>query len=532
MKRLVALCLSLILILSGCSNMPDFGSIVSRNARMDEDAVLNLYSYIPNTLNPYVANYDSTWDMLRLVYDSLFETALDMSAVPVLASGYTASENNTVYTVTLEKTKFHGGKDFNADDVIASVFYARNFSTFYSKTLSIVQYVEKQSDDTVVFRLSEPNACFVNLLDFPIMPTNLEEIDFDENNSEFIPIGTGKYKIQDIVNGKKITLMRNDDREIGEKPLIKTIDINLIGGPDLPMYAFNSGSVDIIDSDTFKWGDFGINIDYTTKEYTTNKYEFIGLNHDNTALDSVSVRNALNYAIDKTHIADNIKYSHVKPVNSPVNPDSYFSTVKYDKVDFDTLQAKTILEKDGWLDLDGDGVLDKVIENETYSLSFNIIVNEDNAERVAVANYVAEALRKCQMNVRVSVLDFATYHDRIVSGNYDMFIGGVTIPNDNDLRFMLKSTSIVEKNNHYNYLNTHLDAILDKIAVSQNSEELISNYGEFQNFFENEFPHISLYFENGAVLTNTRVKPEIPVTLSNIYGGIQDIFIEKVETKE
>ena len=532
MKRLLVLCLSLILVLSGCSKISDFGGFVSRNSRMDEDAVLNLYSYIPNTLNPYVTNYDSTWDMLRLIYDSLFETSLDMSAVGVLASGYTASENNTVYTVTLEKAKFHGGKDFTADDVIASVFYAKNYSVPYSKTLAIVKYVERISDDTVVFRLSEPNASFVNLLDFPIMPANLDAVDFDAENTEFIPIGTGKYKIQDIEKGKKIVLMRNDERDIGELPLIKTIEVSLMGGSELPMYSFNSGSVDIIDSDTFKWGDFGINIDYTFKEYTSNNYEFIGINHDNVALDSANVRNALNYALDKKHIADNIKYSHVKPVNSPVNPDSYFSTVQYDKVDFDLEQAKSILEKDGWLDLDGDGVLDKVIENEIYSLSFDLIVNSNNDERIAVARYVAEALRKCQMNVSVTALDFESYNNKIVSGSYDLFIGGITIPNDNDLRFMLKSTSVVDKNNHYNYLNTHLDAILDKIALSQNSDELISNYGEFQNFFENEFPHISLYFENDAVLCNTRIKPEISLTLSNVFGGIQDIFIEKDETKE
>ena len=532
MKRLLALFLSLILLLSGCSKMPDFGGLVSRNSRMDEDAVLSLYSYIPNSLNPYVTNYDSTWDMLRLIYDSLFETALDMSAVPVLASGFTASENNTVYTVTLEKTKFHGGKDFTADDVIASVFYAKNFNVPYSKTLSVIQYVEKKSDDTVVFRLSEPNACFVNLLDFPIMPANLEEADFDESNAEFIPIGTGKYKLQDIVKGKKITLMRNDDREIGEKPLIKTIEINLMGGSDLPMYAFNKGSIDIIDSDTFKWGDFGINIDYTLKEYTSNNYEFIGVNHNNTVLDSANVRNAMNLAIDKNHIAQNIKYSHVKPVNSPVNPDSYFSTVKYDKVDFDLEQAKSVLEKDGWLDLDGDGVLDKVIENDTYSLSFDMIVNDDNAERVSVAKYIADSYRKCGMNVRVTTLDFESYNSRIVAGDYDLFVGSITIPYDNDLKFMLKSTSSVEKNNYYNYFDEHLDAILDKISVSKNSEELISNYGEFENFFENEFPHIALYFENDAILCNTRVKPEVPVTLSNVFSGIQDIFIEKVEIKE
>ncbi len=532
MKRIFALCLSLILIFSGCKDMPDFGGLVSRGSRMDEDAVLSLYSYIPNTLNPYVTSYDSTWDVLRLIYDSLFETALDMSAVPVLASGFTASENNTVYTVTLEKTKFHGGKDFTADDVIASVFYARNFSVPYSKTLSVVQYVEKKSDDTVVFRLKEPNACFVNLLDFPIMPANLEEIDFAVDNSDFIPIGTGKYKLEDIDKGKKITLIRNEDREIGEKPLIKTIEVNLMGGSELPMYAFNSGSVDILDSDTFKWGDFGINIDYTLKEYTSNNYEFIGINHDNVVLDSVSVRNALNYAIDKKHIADNIKYSHVRPVNSPVNPDSFFSTVQYEQVDFDTEQAKSILEKDGWLDLDGDGILDKVIENETYSLSFDMIVNGDNPERVAVARYAGDAYRKCGIDIDVTVLDFESYNSKIVNGDYDLFVGGVTIPNDNDIRFMLKTTSVVDKNNYYNYFNEHLDAILDKIAVSKNSEELISNYGEFQNFFENEFPHIALYFENAAVLCNTRVKPDIPVTLSNIFGGVQDIFIEKVETKE
>ncbi len=512
--------------------MPDFRSFVPGNSEMDKDGVLNLYSYIPNTLNPYVTNYDSTLDMLRLIYDSLFDVSLDMSAIPVLAKEYTVNDNNTIYTIKLNKTKFHGGKDFTADDVLASVFYAKNFSVPYSKTLSIVKNVEKQGDDTVVFILNEPNACFVNLLDFPIMPENLEIEDFSTTNEKFIPIGTGKYKVEDIVKGKKITLIRNDDRKIGEKPLIKTIVVNVMASPDLPMYAFNSGSLDIIDTDTFKWGDFGINVEYATKEYTSNKYEFIGINHNNIVLDNVSVRNALNYATDKIKIADDIKYSHVKPVNSPVNPDSYFSTVKYDKVDFDIEQAKTILEKDGWLDLDGDGVLDKVIEDGTYSLSFDMLVNEDNPERVAVAEFIAETYKKCGINVSVTVVDFETYNTKIVSGEYDLFVGGITIPNDNDLRFMLKTTSVVDKNNHYNYLSEQMDGILNDISVSQSSEQLIENYGKFQNFFENEFPHISLYFENEAILLNTRVKPEMNISLSNVFSGVQDIFIEKSESKE
>ena len=135
MKKIFVLLLILIFILSGCSPIAEIGELVSRSSQMDEDAQLNLYSYLPNSLNPYVTRYKSTGDILELIYDSLFETSLDFSVIPVLASGYTSNEDNTVYTVTLNKTKFHSGKDFTADDVLASVFYAKNFSVSYSRTL-------------------------------------------------------------------------------------------------------------------------------------------------------------------------------------------------------------------------------------------------------------------------------------------------------------------------------------------------------------------------------------------------------------
>ena len=84
----------------------------------------------PDTLNPLMTNHQSVYDVLFLMYDGLFKVDCDMSAQGVLAENYTSSNENTTYTITLkDNVKFHLGKPFKSEDVIATLDYITFFST-------------------------------------------------------------------------------------------------------------------------------------------------------------------------------------------------------------------------------------------------------------------------------------------------------------------------------------------------------------------------------------------------------------------
>ena len=152
-KRILLIMLSLILILSGCFSGNDENKEASNSDKNVPKlgGTLNLSSYSPDTMNPLVTKYSSVRDFLYLIYEGLFIVNEDLSVNPVLATDYSVSDGNTVYTVNLAKNvKFHDGSSFDANDVVATMQYIQNYDSVYADKLSNVKAYSTKGNNTVV----------------------------------------------------------------------------------------------------------------------------------------------------------------------------------------------------------------------------------------------------------------------------------------------------------------------------------------------------------------------------------------------
>lgn len=519
MKKILAVLVA-ILLLCGCSGgdgTTDNGGLRLTPVRGGE---IRLFCDFPDTLNPIVTGYKSVSQAMDLLYDGLFRTENDFSATPVLASGYVALDGNKRYVVELKNdVKFHNGTSFGAEDVIATIDKIRKSQSLYNTNLINVASCSAKADGSVEFLLKEAQANFVNLLDFPILPSEVGDRDFLSENRGFYPEGTGKFKIS-TVDDDGITLVRNE-AYFGEKPYVDSVKVTYIKDRSIAKYAFEAMEFDAITTDYYPWGETAMTGDFNTAEYESNRLVYLGFNCANPILSDSAVRRAVSVSLDKKRFVEELLYTHGVTTGSPVNPNAYFSDDAYVESEYEKGRSKDELKNAGWLDLDGDGILDKYVNNEQISLVFNIIVNSQNSVLLNCAHLIAENMLREGIKANIVELDYASYLAAVSAGQFDMFIGRTDIANDCNLNFLLKSGA-----NCFNYNSENMYSALKDIESADGNKEIKAKYNAMDAVFREEMPFVPIYFENDALFTTIRVKGNLDISRTGVFTGLQNTFVK------
>ncbi len=523
MKRVSAILLCL-LLLSGCGNNTDLIGDVPYDENLTplKGGEVRLFCDVPDTLNPIVTGYKSVAEVMYLVYDGLFRTENDFSATPVLSSGYSSNAGNTQYVVRLKKgIKFHDGTEFDGNDVVATVDNIRRYSSKYATNISNVLSCAVQDDGSVVFNLATPQPNFVNLLDFPIIPSEATADAYTVENKYFTPVGTGKFKVDSIVSDK-LTLSRYDQYH-GDKPYVERVSVTYVKDTSIAKYSFEAMEFDAITTDLYSWGNTSMSGDFSTDEYESNRLVYLGFDCANRVLSDAFVRRAVSIAIDKTAIVTDVMYTHAAYASSPINPNAYFADNDYVHAVYEKGKAKEVLKSDGWLDLDGDGILDKYFDELQLSLSFNLVVNSENSDLMRLASYLAENLFEEGIRLNVVALPYSQYVAAIGNAEFDMFIGRTDISNDGDVSFMLSTSS---NKNFFRYGSSAMEGVLHNIHVAEGTHGIKNAYKSFVTVFKDESPFVPLYFETDAVFTSVRIKGDMDISRTGVFTGMNNVFVK------
>jgi peptide/nickel transport system substrate-binding protein len=335
------------------------------------------------------------------------------------------------------------------------------------------------------------------------------------------PVGTGAYKFDSMTTMKNITLSKNSSWFKGLS-YIDRINAVIIPKEDAQLYAFNQGQIDLINTDVVDWEKYGVTKDRNIDEYTTNYYEFIGVNFNKSLLSDKLVRQALAYAIPREKIVAEIYLDHAIVADTPINPKSWLSN-KQIKYKLDNAKAKELLNQAGWIDSNGNGILDK----SGQEFKFTLLVNSENLQRVEVANTIKNSLKEIGIDMSIDTQNFENYQQKLTTKSFEAFLGGWRLSSIPDLTFAFHSSNIATGNNFVSYNNETMNILLETAASSVNEASMQQAYKSLDTYMTEELPYISLYFRNAAVLTEGSVKGELNSDGNNIYRGIKDWFIYK-----
>lgn len=476
---------------------------------------ITVYSLRDDTLCPILTDNDANRQMLGIVFERLVRLGADMEAEGVLATDWSVSDDGLSWTFNIRGgVKWHDGELLTPADVVYTVEQIqKNADSSYYESVRRIASAQAYSD-FVEFNLSEPCANFVNLMTFPVIKRQNGDID----RANYIPCGTGAYIFSDKNEGNTYYLLRNENWW-GGRGKLDEICVKFLPDSETVMYSFSAGDIDIAHTERGQWGRFVSRSTVRSRSCSHTVYDFIGINHNNAALKNKEVREAIDKAVNRGKIVDDIFAGNASPAKSPVRDDWFLSGGAKTDDKADASGAEQALTDNGWKK--SGGVYRKKIGESTVKLEFALIVNDDNSNRMNIAESVKFDLESAGIAVNVIPLPYEEYEARIQSGNYELFVGGVMLSEELDFRALLGD------GNMFGYEDENMSKILAQTQTATDREDIIARYGRFMSRFDSEVPLAGLCFENFDVLYNSRVQGNLKSSPGNIYDGIYDLYVKE-----
>lgn len=332
-------------------------------------------------------------------------------------------------------------------------------------------------------------------------------------------VGSGKFNFDGWQTGQYIRLVRNKnywnkDIQIG----MDTVLYKIIPDVQTAFQSLKSGEIDFGDDFTpeqFKDQMVGEDFDksFNRKAISFPFYEYVGWNAkvsgepQRSFFADVKVRQAMAHLINVPEIIDNIMMGTAEPINSMVYKDRPEYNRDLQGYQYNPEKATTMLEEAGWKDTDGDGILDKVINDEKVDFSFTLYYRRGNEMRERIARQIKAKMEKVGINVEVKDLDWKVMLERLKKHTLDAWVGGWVYDSDEqDLFSLFHSSQII--NSGYNwtsYSNPRADTVMEAIVHEWDKEKRYALHREIQEILYEDQPYTLLFANSARIAYNNRL---------------------------
>ncbi len=331
-------------------------------------------------------------------------------------------------------------------------------------------------------------------------------------------VGSGPYKFVEWTTGQRVVLERKKDwwgdKVKGNKMLeafppkitYKTI-------PDLTAAITNAkdGQVDVIRSipptkfiDLKDDTKFSTRFDLSTPDQFI--YHYIGFNMKRPKFRDKRVRRAIAHLIDRDDMIESIFEGMAIKTNGPINPKKPYYNKNMKDIEYDIEKAKALLEAAGWKDVDGDNILDKMIDGKQESLSIEYKYNQGHLVRKNIGQLLKDEASRVGIEINLTPIDFPTLLDDADQRNFDMVaLAWVKTPGLDDMKQVWHSDGDKEGgSNRVGFGTPESDRLIDQIRVTLDPEERKELYLKVQEIIYEEQPYIFLFVPSELIAIHNR----------------------------
>jgi peptide/nickel transport system substrate-binding protein len=476
---------------------------------------------VPTTLNPLYNTQENVQQALYLLFSPLVNVEENGTISAGVANSWMLNENNTTITLSLNQAvKWHDNTPLTTDDVIFTIEQIQKINDSpYKKAVENIASLEKIDVNTMKIMYKQPFSGILQTLFFPIIPKHVYNV--PENSALSIsPIGSGPYVFKSMTPLKNIKLEANSLYFKGA-PRIKEVEISIIPDEESSLHAFKQNLIDVVYTDITEWGKYANDKSSKAYEFTSNIYEFMGLNFNKVMFQNANVRKAMLYALDREKLIHLYYLDHAVLTDTPISPSSYLfdKTIKF--LEYDKEKAKLLLTEEGYV---RDSKTDLMTKND-IPFSFILLVNAENQDRVKIANEMKRMYKEIGIEVHVEALEKEAYLSKIQTKQYDAFLGGWQLSYALDLSFALHSSKTISGQNYISYKNEKMDEHLQQTFLATQNN-IMDSYAKLQQLYVQENPYISLYFKKKVVITKEKISGDIKPSPLNIFANVEQWIIE------
>lgn len=452
----------------------------SANAVADEGTLVIGRAASTNALDPGFLREAAT------VVDNMFDTLVlrgeDMTLQPGLATSWQPIDDTTWEFKLREGVTFHNGEPFNAEAVKFTIDRVldpdANAPTIsYIRTFSGVEVIDPY---TVRIMTNGPD---------PLLPTRMSRYptyivppgyitEHGRDHFATNPVGTGPYKFVEFIPDQHVIMEANPDYWRGA-PSIERAMWRPIPDGTARITALLTGEVDMVEN---------VPVDLAPMLEQNDDLElvqiknggltvYLGLVMDKPPLDNLKVRQALNIAIDRQGIVDNILQGMATPKGTQVGP-ADFGYLDLPVPEYDPDRARALLAEAGFED------------------GFPITMQSSSRymKNNAVAQAIAQQFEDIGIDVNQEIMEWSVYIQNVpFDGPIYMLGWGSTQTLDADAAIY----AIMKSGEPYSGANiAELDALLSESRTIVDADARAEVLAQIQRMAAEQVPLITLYQED------------------------------------
>ncbi len=494
---------------------------------------LNMFSTIPDTLNPLLTDNLHVQKFSMLIFESLVKIDASQRPVPYLAKSWEATNNALEWVFNLNENVFwHDGRKFTAEDVAFTLdtLKSSHVNSIYKQNVINIKSYEILDEYTIKLTLFTSDSFTSEAMTFPILSKNhYGGIGDIKSAGNITPIGTGPYKFDSYTEDTIILLKANENwwnsenvNGLASTPHIANIGIKIYADEEDIYEAFESRNIDFFTVNHDQSYKFAGRTDINIKKFTGRNFEFISFNLFNPLLSDVNIRKAISLALDKFEIMNEVLVNKIILSDIPIIPGTLFNdgmTLEYSN----TEKAALLLDEEGWK-ISSSGKRYKNINGTTQYLNLKLIVNKGNVDRIMVAEKIKAQLSKIGINIEIEELNWADYMKNLNDKKFDIAFMGIRVNSRSDLSSLYSSKNRYSQNKSaYNvsgYTNESVDYYLNKILSENDISQKKASLINMKQIIADEVPYIGLYFYYDALIYHKKLKG---VSYIHVWDPLMDI---------
>lgn len=474
------------------------------------------------TLNPVMVTSKYDWYATNYLFSSLIRIDENLLPSPGLAESWEISKDGREYTFKLNpKATFSDGRPVKASDV---VFTMRKIVDPQSEASQLAGYFELLDirrtrvldDQTVVVAFREALASqLIQFFNVQIIPEHVYGKGDFKSDYTSKAVGSGPYVLVRREAGKEIVLERRKDYW-GERPWIQSIILKPIVDEQTRWNAARRGDVDetTISSDIWNRSSKDPQAQRTIdfRRFYTLNYNYIAWNGRDAILSDKIVRRALAMCLDLSSIINNLYYGTARAMTGPFTADEWAFNPSVAAVPFNPQEAKRILASRGWMDSNGDGILDR----NGKKLSIDFMVTAGSAAGIPLSQLFQEELKKIGVQLNILPVDPTMMIQRVLGGEYQAAYLAWDLDPDPDCFALFHSSQFPPRGQNFVfYANPEVDRLLDEARRSLDRSRRTELYNRVHEILNAEQPYTWTVQVSVKWAINKRVRG---VEVSRGYG--------------
>ncbi len=499
---------------------------LSAYAQVPKDVLIVGQVAEPKSLDPHATTALNDFRILVNVYDGLVRFSDGTLQVePSLAESWTISEDGLVYTFQLRKgIRFHDGVPFNAEAVKFNFDRMLKEDHPHHDTgpfplaffFSAIKETKVLDEYTVRLILDKPYAPLLSNMAYPtglmVSPAAVKQYGKEYGRH---PSGTGPFRFKNWESNRRVVVEQNPDYWNGP-PKLKAVVFRPITDGNTRVTEMLSGGIDMmVEVPTDNLPLFRSAPDIQVYEQAGPHLWFLILNCRETPFKDKRMRQAVNYAINKEALVENVLQGTAEVAAGPV-PEAFAWAYNEDlsPYPYDPEKARELIREAGY---------------ESLELTFYVAQGGSGMlEPVLMGTAIQADLAKVGLNTKIESYEWNTYLNKVNPGleGKAQMAEMAWMTNDPDtLPFLALRTEAWPENGGFNsgyYSSPEVDQLLEKARITTDQEERAALYREMQKIVHEDAPwaFIASWKQNavaGSRVRNFQLQPSFFLLLKDVY---------------